>query len=256
LIRTPPAKVARALRQEAGFGCAVCGCPIIEYHHIIEWHERQHFDVDHMVALCPTHHQEYGKLTKDHAYKAKSNPINIRNGILKGYLGGNKDQKSVKIGGSIISNTDNILEYAGNTIFSYAVSNGQILLDALLPDKFFWPEIKIRENSIVARTVDFWDIQFKTNWVKFNRAEGDICLEIDFRSDIVKIKGNLLICGEPIYFSPSKIKYNGLIIEGGRFMGGKTAFRFGPNGRVVPPNFAMNNPRAQYVEDGTLRDLK
>ena len=64
LSRTVPPEVARHLRAEAGFGCAVCGCPILEYHHIIPWAERMHYEVEHMVALCRNHHQETGKATQ------------------------------------------------------------------------------------------------------------------------------------------------------------------------------------------------
>jgi hypothetical protein len=32
--REIPSEIKRQLRQEAGFGCCICGIPIIEYHHI------------------------------------------------------------------------------------------------------------------------------------------------------------------------------------------------------------------------------
>jgi len=48
-----PADVRRRLRQEAGFGCCVCGFPIYDYQHIVPYSVRAHFDPPDMMILCP-----------------------------------------------------------------------------------------------------------------------------------------------------------------------------------------------------------
>ena len=75
-----PAEIKRQLRQEANFGCVVCGAPIIQYHHIIPYSEREHHDPEHMTVLCPNHHSHAGPdseaLTPDMLYEYKSEPHN------------------------------------------------------------------------------------------------------------------------------------------------------------------------------------
>ena len=71
--RIPPADVKRELRQEVNFGCAICGAPLLEYHHIIPYSEAEHHDPDHMVAVCPNHHRlsDDGAISRSELYTAK-----------------------------------------------------------------------------------------------------------------------------------------------------------------------------------------
>ena len=52
-----PAEIRRSVRQNAFFGCAACGCPVIEYHHIVPFSEIQEHTAENIVALCPTCHK-------------------------------------------------------------------------------------------------------------------------------------------------------------------------------------------------------
>jgi len=55
--RHPPAKVRRKLLVEARHRCAICEeVKPIEFHHIIEFSKLKHYDIDHMMVLCPTCH--------------------------------------------------------------------------------------------------------------------------------------------------------------------------------------------------------
>lgn len=55
--RHPPVAVARALLVEARYACLIClrESPL-EFHHLIEWSKIKHYDVQHMMAICPTCH--------------------------------------------------------------------------------------------------------------------------------------------------------------------------------------------------------
>ncbi|MGC1494421.1 MAG: HNH endonuclease signature motif containing protein [Sulfitobacter sp.] len=245
--RKPPDPIARRLRQEAGFGCAECGNPIVEYHHIIEWNELKHFDPEHMVALCPNHHAEFGKLAKGKAYAVKENPHNIRSGRIYGYLGGNKNQKKLRVGAMMIEDCKSAIDFGGNSILSYKLVDQEYQLDAFLPDQNFWPEIEISRNYVAAITSDFWDIEFKTNWVKFRRAKGDIFLSIDFRKDEVEIDGFLSILGQDIDLKKSQNRIGGGTLSNVYIKGCKTALSVGPDGKIHRPNFAMTNPKMIFT---------
>ncbi len=56
--RPIPAKVKLAVRQRSGFGCSNCGCPLIEYHHIVPYHVSADNSIENLVALCPTCHRK------------------------------------------------------------------------------------------------------------------------------------------------------------------------------------------------------
>lgn len=246
MSRNPPAAVARQLRRESGFGCAVCGNPIVEYHHIIEWQKSNHFDPEHMVALCPLHHAEYGKLSASKAYEAKKNPINIRTGRIYGYLGGNKNQKSLRLGGITIENCRSAINYSGIDLFSYRFHEGEYTLNTYIPNEQFWPEVLIKSNNMAASIAGFWDIEFKTNWLKFRRRAGDVFLSIDFRGDEVELDGFLIIQGNEI-----RLKRSATSIGGGHFSNvhmknSACGIRIGPPGLIQPPNYAMMQPKAQY----------
>jgi hypothetical protein len=63
-----PLPVARQLRQEAGFGCYVCGLPVVQYHDIVPYHEDDPYPVEEIMILClfPRHDQATkGALTVD-----------------------------------------------------------------------------------------------------------------------------------------------------------------------------------------------
>lgn len=244
--RAIPSKVARQLRQEAGFGCAVCGNPFVEYHHIIPWHERHHFEPENMVALCPNHHAELGKLPRHKSYTAKQNPINVRKGLIHGYLGGHKSQKAIRLGGIVASNCRSVVDFSGISLFSYKLIDGEFKLNVFLPDRELWPEIEVRSNEMKALTAGFWDIEYKVNWVKFRRGQGDIFLEIDFRRDEVEIDGKFNILGTDILLKKEKSKIGGNSFSNLHLTNCGTGIRLGPKGRVVRPNYAMANPSFKH----------
>ena len=74
--RTPPVEVRRRLRAEVCYVCAVPGCnsPYLTYHHFDPpWSEKQHHNLEGMIALCEHHHNEadVGTYTCDQLYKFK-----------------------------------------------------------------------------------------------------------------------------------------------------------------------------------------
>lgn len=250
LSRTVPPQVAQQLRAEAGFGCAVCGCPIIEYHHIIPWSERQHYEVDHMVALCRNHHQELGKQRKNVSYAAKQTPFNIKHKRFKGYLVTNKENQSLVLGNTRFVGFTHAISYFGVPLFGHQIVNTEIRLSCFIPNSDFFPEIEVAGNNISAMTDNFWDIDFKSNYVQFRRKKGEIYLELDFRGDDVMVNGRLEIKGREFTFSPNHCDFGGPRIENLTLQGnpGQTAIEHGQKGvRLLRPNYAMRVPRLTHI---------
>ncbi len=246
MIRKPPAAISRQLRQETGFGCAECGCPILEYHHIIPWAERNHFEPEHMVALCPSHHTELAKLPRRKCYELKKEPYNIKAGRLRGYLGGNKNQKAIRIGSILIEDCKTALDYCGNSIFSYQQVGGEFRLDTFIPNDNFFPEIEIQQNNVDVYLQEFWDIEFKTNWIKFRKRAGSIFLTIDFRGDEVEVEGQLNILGDEMTLKKHSSQVGGNTFGSVHASHCKVGVSLGPDGILRRPNYAMKFPRPVF----------
>ncbi|MEL7105625.1 MAG: HNH endonuclease signature motif containing protein [Pseudomonadota bacterium] len=247
LTRRIPDPVKRTLRQEVCFGCPVCGNPILEYHHIIPWAELNHHNPEHMVALCPTHHTEYGKLSRDISYELKLNPINKRNGRLHGLLGTNKLQQTFLLGGNRFINTPTILEFYGVPIIRYKIFENQSVFNLWLPDSNWWPEVEVRENNLLVNHKNSWDINFRTNFVQFRKKQGENFLTIDLRGDDAVFTGCITLGGQTYElsnetFDMGRTSMTDLTIEGCR-----AGISVGSDReRLIPPNYAMLTPMAHF----------
>lgn len=49
----------REIRKRCGYGCVICGNPIIRYHHIVPWSECKEHQAENITLLCPQHHDEH-----------------------------------------------------------------------------------------------------------------------------------------------------------------------------------------------------
>src|SRR5919198_120748 len=76
---TVPLQIQKQLKKETLYGCAICGCPILEYAQIIRQSNIQAFLPENMVSLCPFHHLQYkigNNLSESSLRDAKKNPYN------------------------------------------------------------------------------------------------------------------------------------------------------------------------------------
>ena|ERR1019366_8223156 len=128
MSRNVPAAVARELRREAGFGCCVCGIPILQYHHIVEWAEDQHFRPEDMMVLCPLHHDQMTKRAMPEAEqrKLKANPHNIQRGLAKGLLTVRQDYCAANFGSVTVVGEGPFLRIDGENILSFYLGDGNL----------------------------------------------------------------------------------------------------------------------------------
>jgi len=77
--RSISAPLRREVRQAASFGCSSCGCPVIEYNHIIPFSDVKKHEYDNLIALCPTCHRKAdksGPWSTELVRQLKANPYN------------------------------------------------------------------------------------------------------------------------------------------------------------------------------------
>ena len=199
-----PAETERMLRQEAGFGCAKCGHPYIEYHHIIPFSEEQHFRMKDMVALCGNCHPAVSKLGRDLQYEIKDNPFNIKKCILSGALEYDKRDLVFKVGGNWYENTPVILQFQNTPIISCTLREGQAKVSLNLFNEEGQLTLSVAENDVAFRVNDLWDYEYAHNFAIARYGSRDIAVRMDFRKDEAVIEGNLWIGNRKVKLGPNE----------------------------------------------------
>ena len=200
--RKPPAHIARKLRQEAGFGCCVCGCPIFQYHHIIPYTEDDpHFRHEDMMILCPfPHHyechdyRESPTLSIEQQRAYKKNPHNIQKGFIEGLLKFRGNQ--VKVGYSLLTVKKginlSIINYNQNSVFELSIGeNNNLEISGIFYDKEGNLLATLEKNNFISKEPFPWDIEFKRQWFKIKLKPRDIFLEIDAHKSPIEVKANV-----------------------------------------------------------------
>jgi len=207
-----PEPVKRELRQETNFGCAICGCPVICYHHIIPWEEKEHHNPEHMIVLCPTHHRpaDDGAIPRSKLYDLKENPENsdsvdylfefdptspvIRLGNCNFGFGADAECTLIELEGEELIRT----KYADNRLFfdiKFYSKDGELIAE-------------LSNNEWWADSTDLWDVVYKSNSITLRRKKGSIGLKIEHHPDnsIISFRGVFYYGGEKVVVHPSKIK--------------------------------------------------
>ena len=144
----------------------------------------------------------------------------------------------------------NAVSYFGVPLFGYQIFDGEVRLSCFIPSKDFFPEIQVVENDLFAMLDGFWDIEFKSNYVKFRRKKGEVFLTLDFRGDDVEVNGRFEIGASEYIFSQNRCDFGGTRIENVTIEGnpGQTAIAHGVEGiRLLKPNYAMRIPGPTFI---------
>ena len=203
-----PASVARELRKEAGFGCCVCGHPIIEYHHIVPWEEEQHFRVEDMIALCPNHHRDAstrGSIPRDRQYALKGDPANIRAGYSHGRLTLPSNEPVVLAGSNLLVGEGPFLRIDRTSVLTVHYQGQAILLSLPLYDRDGNLLAAIDDNEWISGDHSPWDIVFQHRLLVIRSKHHLVSLSIDARKEPVTLQGHLWFNGERIRIDRNRI---------------------------------------------------
>ena len=214
-----PADVKRKLRQEAGFGCAKCGHPYIEYHHIIPYAEDQHFRPEDMVALCGNCHPAVSNLGCDRQYEIKSDPHNVRENWLRGALEYDKRDLIFKVGGNLYENTPVILQFFDLPIISCSLDEDQAKVSLNLLDENGKIILAVKENDVIFRVDDLWDFEYAHNLAIARYGPRDIALRMDFRKLEAVIEGKIWLGDKQVRLGPNETRLpGGPLVKGQRIV--------------------------------------
>jgi HNH endonuclease len=202
-----PSHIERQLRQEANFGCAMCGCPVLENAHIIPFRESQEFLPEDMVALCPKCHTkaDLGHYPEYVFRDVKNNPYNKTTTGEKFMVTGN--DLVVKLGSYTAVNTERVLVVDDFDIVSIRRNHGNYLfLDVNFFDKFGRFVGIITDNNWIVDTSYFWDVEYKPQHLIIRSKPRQIDFEIKIENEQVFIRGEIFYNRTPITMTESGIK--------------------------------------------------
>ncbi|HLW90671.1 MAG TPA: HNH endonuclease signature motif containing protein [Roseiarcus sp.] len=194
MSRETPEPIKRLLRQEAGFGCCLCGHPIFQYHHIVEWADDQHFRPEDMMVLCPNHHDQAtrGALLEDEQRSLKREPFNIRHGRAGGWLEVRQDYCAASLGSVMVVNEGPFLQIDGETMLSLSLGERKNLEVSLRlfssADELL---LEIDRNEWISGDPFPWDIEASWQTLTLRERARQITLSLDGRQRPLEVRGEL-----------------------------------------------------------------
>lgn len=212
LSRHIDAEIARQLRQEAGFGCVVCGCSLITYEHIINFSDVDQHRAEDMAVLCENCHGKVtrGQLSKEYVRGKKANPKALEDGFARDVFFTCSEQPTVILGDTEIKDVETHLMIGHDPIIWIKAPDdegGQVRLNLALSNKSGSRILEIVDNEWRVNKAN-WDVETTANRMRFRKSKGNISLEIEFQApDKFKItRMNMLHKGFSIFLDRSGLQ--------------------------------------------------
>ncbi|MBF0671336.1 MAG: HNH endonuclease [Salinibacterium sp.] len=188
-----PAAIKREVRRRCHFGCVMCGAPVIDYDHMVEYAVAGSHDADNITLLCTQHHAEKTRkrLPLEKVLAADAAPYNAGRHVTGGHLlesfvgsnyafnvGTNLFMADLGEGRSqgIALNVD------GGNVFSASIVDGELLIRAFLRDACNRPLLRIHDNELVHTTAG-WDVVWEANRLKMWTGDRVVGFEISFERE-------------------------------------------------------------------------
>lgn len=211
-----PADVARQLRREGGFGCCVCGHPIIQYHHIVPWSEDKHYRPEDMMVLCPNHHDEASVMPVGEQRKYKTLPHNVANGCVSGALKMHELAPVVWVGSCFLVGDGTEFGVEGTTLLELSSNElGGLEVTVQLENEKGELLALIVRNEWVVGNAAVWDIEAKYQRLLLRNAERAVCLDLDVSRTPLGLTVSLWCRQRLFRLDKGGIHFGGMGIGGG-----------------------------------------
>jgi hypothetical protein len=211
----PHLQIQQQLLKEALYGCAICGCPIVEYANIVPYDgNAQAFLPENMLVLCPSHYMDYSNhrgISESALRDAKNNPHNKVHQE-DAFIVPSQDL-AIIIGKCKFINTSRILVIDDFDIISIKREEGKyILLDINFFDKLNNLIAIVSGNSWTAEKSDSWTINYKAKHLTIQNQSKNII----FETKIEDINNEITIIADGMCYNRSaiKIKENQILLDG------------------------------------------
>lgn len=199
-----PGPIQKQLRKEVYNGCAICGCPVLEYIHIINHTEVDTFLPENMIAVCPTHHmtRDNKDLSEASLRNAKNSPYNKTHEdesfVLK------SQEMTVNIGRRKFINTSRILVVDDFDIISVKREDDKyVLLDINFFDKLNNLIAIVSENCWTAEKSNDWTINYKPKHLQIQNKSKSISFEVKIENNNNNV---VTLLAEGMYYNGYTLK--------------------------------------------------
>lgn len=199
----------RAVRRRCGFGCVLCGVPIYQIDHIVDYSQVQRHEEENLTLLCPTHHQDktHGRMSVETVSAANADPVNLRAGVTPPhtlYFGSGPPEIEMgrnwfrwTRGGYLVAlAVDNL------TLVGFRQEEGGLLLALLVLDEYNLPLLQVVDSELQIASAQ-WDVEITGPRIILRQGPGDIILQL------------LLQPPSKVTVERARFRCNGVIIEAG-----------------------------------------
>ena len=205
---TIPLQIQKQLQKETLYGCAICGCPILEYVQMIPNSDTQTFIPENMVSLCPFHHLQYrngDNLSESSIRDAKNNPYN-KTHENDSFIIQSQDMP-VSVGKCKFVNTSRVLVIDDFDIVSIKRENGKnLLLDINFFDKLNNLIAIVSDNTWTAEKSSDWSISYKSGSLTIQNQTRKILFEAKIEIDSDNKENHITIKTDGMYYNGAHIK--------------------------------------------------
>ncbi|WP_375477535.1 HNH endonuclease [uncultured Jatrophihabitans sp.] len=193
--RAIPEELKRAIRQRCGFGCVICGIPLVHIDHIEDYSVVLTHEESNLTLLCPSHHQEKtnGLLSREAVRAANDDPWNLRTGVTTPYLlHYGEESPTFVISGQEFrapAGAEYFVPFMidGAALILVEREAGQALISLRMNDVFDFPQLIIARNEILMSAAAY-DVQLKGNTLTIREAPGKILVELVFDVSANKVR--------------------------------------------------------------------
>lgn len=237
-----PADMKRRVRQRCGFGCVLCGLPVFDYDHIIDYSTVMEHTEENVTCLCDRHHREKtsGLIPLKNVIQANTNPHNLRRGQSEPYfLHFGQEDAVVELGNSLrivqVAHDFAPVVVDGLPLIGFRFEDGNCLLQLRLYDNHDDLLLHIKDNELTYST-GHWDYEFVGNRLTLRSAPRQITFSLVFKppNTITVEQGKLQYHGVEVEIWPDGVGVvNSAAFFGGFTLQGGSAFMNIGNGRPL-----------------------
>ena len=184
-----PAPLMRAVRQRCGFGCVICGMPIVEYDHLLGWAKVRRHVAAEIALLCDNHHRAKtsGFLPNARVVAANANPLNLQTGVTKPYgLEYSGNEFKMSIGSCSFDGSGNVSDVTAEAIridrqplLWVRYEDNHILLNLHVYNSRGELILQIADNELVLN-VHSWDIEIVGTRLVIREASRNVLFDVLF----------------------------------------------------------------------------
>ena len=216
-----PIPIQNQLKKDSGYGCSICGCPLLEYVQINPSSSSSAYLPENMIAICPNHNQKFStyEVSSAQLFDFKANPYNKTNANDSFAI--NSAELIVNIGKTKFINTGRILSVDDFDLITIRKENNFYLV---LDINFFDAQNNligmVSENSWITDKREDWNINYKPRHLMICNPTKVISFQATIEHNEVFITAEMYYNGVAVNVTEEQISLGG--IEQGTELKGTT----------------------------------